>query len=332
MPKKAFCFLVLMTGLYAGFLIPLVYPDSSADELLGQGLHQEEVEMNYEAAIQSYRAVLEVPDVPAATAARALYQIGSCLIQLGRMDEAKQAYEILLRDYPDQGEYSIQARLKLASLNQKSSQTNRSSGIVIRKITPSAQVGRLGPPSPDGKYLIYTQAGTSDLVIEELSTGKIQRLIEVGSDSVEGVYALGSWSDNSKLFTYLWLTSGENIEFRVLRIDDRKKFSLHFENNLYSWDWAPDNQSILAIMGENSKSLQLKRIVVEDGSTQTIRLFPEKTPQPNTMEISPDGNFIAFDSRATGNTKGSDIYVWNLENGDVTPVIKNDYGRKTFGN
>ena len=324
MPKKAFCFLVLMTGLYAGFLIPLVYPDSSADELLGQGLHQEEVEMNYEAAIQSYRAVLEVPDVPAATAARALYQIGSCLIQLERMDEAKQAYEILLRDYPDQGEYSIQARLKLASLNQKSSQTNRSSGIVIRKITPSAQVGRLGPPSPDGKYLVYTESATSDLVIEELSTGKIQRLMEVGSDSVEGVYALGSWSDNSRLFTYLWLTSGENIEFRVLRIDDRKKFSLHFENNLYSWDWAPDNQSILAIMGENSKSLQLKRIVVEDGSTQTIRLFPEKTPQPNTMEISPDGNFIAFDSRATGNTKGSDIYVWNLENGDVTPVIKND--------
>ena len=324
MPKKAFRFLALLTGLYAGLFIPWVHSDSSADELLGQGLHQEEVEMNYEAAIQSYRAVLDVPDVPAATAARALYQIGSCLVKLGRMDEAKQTYETLLRDYPDQGEYSTQAGLILASLNRKSSETNRSSGIVIRKITPSAQVGRLGPPSPDGKYLAYTESGTSDLVLEELSTGKIRRLIKMGGGSVEGVYALGSWSDNSRLFTYLWLTSGKNIELRVLRIDDRKTFSLHFENSLYSWDWAPDNQSILAILGENPQSLQLKRIAIEDSSAKLIRPFPENTPQPDTMEISPDGNFIAFDSAVSGITKGSDIYVWNLGNGDVNPVITDD--------
>ena len=42
--------------------------------------------------------------------------------------------EALLREYPAQGEYAIEARLRLASLNQKDPRISQSSNIVIREI------------------------------------------------------------------------------------------------------------------------------------------------------------------------------------------------------
>ena len=94
----------------------------SADVLLGAALHQEEVEGNLEAAIETYKKILaDFPD-NRPMAARALLQMGQCYEKLGK-DEARKAYERLVRDYADQSEQVKLARTRLAALTGPSPTT-----------------------------------------------------------------------------------------------------------------------------------------------------------------------------------------------------------------
>jgi tetratricopeptide (TPR) repeat protein len=75
----------------------------SAEAQLGHALHQEEVEGNLEAAVAMYKKILaDFPD-SRPVAARALLQMGRCYEKLGQ-DQARNAYERLLREYGDQND------------------------------------------------------------------------------------------------------------------------------------------------------------------------------------------------------------------------------------
>jgi predicted nucleotidyltransferase len=55
---------------------------SSADVLIGAGVHQEEVAGNLEAAIASYRKALATAGISREQAARAQFRIGACYERL----------------------------------------------------------------------------------------------------------------------------------------------------------------------------------------------------------------------------------------------------------
>jgi len=321
MLRKTFYLLVLLLTIFPGFNSYTAQPEVSTEELLGQGLHQEEVEQNYEAAIQSYRAVLESPDATPSTAARSLYHMGGCLVKLDRLDEAQQAYEALLRDYREQPYYSVQAQSELVFLEKKISETARSSGFAVRKIVPPIEVGVVFPPSPDGRYLAYAGSNPRDLVLEELATGKIHSLIKCCDDS--GAIMTNSilWSKDGNYILYGLLTHALKTETRAVRIVDGWINTLSIDQQfLVSWDWEPGKTSILAVLLETPERLFLNRVSVIDGSSTMLRRFPVNVPLPHHIKISPDGRFIAFHGLKPDDYKENDIYIWRLSDGEVISV------------
>ena len=86
---------------------------ANADVLLGQAMHQEQVEGRLDEAIATYKKVLAAADATREQMARAQFQIGACYERLG-MVEAKKAYEAVVQQYGDLADLSAQARTRLA--------------------------------------------------------------------------------------------------------------------------------------------------------------------------------------------------------------------------
>src|ERR1700752_2398418 len=74
----------------------------SPDVRLGAGLHKEQVEGNYEAAIAIYSSVAADPRAARPVVARALFQLAGCYARLGR-PEAAATYRRVVNEYADSG-------------------------------------------------------------------------------------------------------------------------------------------------------------------------------------------------------------------------------------
>jgi tetratricopeptide (TPR) repeat protein len=123
---------------------------SSADVLIGAGVHQEEVAGNLEAAIASYRKALATAGISREQAARAQFRIGACYERLGAA-EARKAYELVLQQYPDQVEMAKQARARLAAMS--ASAAGRPAATALRQLWDGKGQGLIWGVSPDGRFL-----------------------------------------------------------------------------------------------------------------------------------------------------------------------------------
>ena len=85
------------------------------NDLFQKALAKERVDGNLEEAIQLFRQVVQQFGNDRPLAAKALVQIGRCYERLGK-DEARNAYDRVLRDFSDQAQQVEEARARLASL------------------------------------------------------------------------------------------------------------------------------------------------------------------------------------------------------------------------
>lgn len=90
---------VLLLALSAG----TVHAKSAA-ELLREGLYAEEVEGNLDAAIGIYQQIVLDPTAPKNLAAQALYHQGMCFMKKRDEAQAREVFQKLVREYPDQTE------------------------------------------------------------------------------------------------------------------------------------------------------------------------------------------------------------------------------------
>src|SRR5262245_28772305 len=87
---------------------------------MGAALHEERVTGNLQAAIDGYRKVLAMKSAPRTLAAQAQYHIGVCHEKLGNQ-EARKAFESVVRNYGDQKDLVAQARARLAAMGSERS-------------------------------------------------------------------------------------------------------------------------------------------------------------------------------------------------------------------
>src|SRR5207253_677765 len=104
---------LLMTVLLAAPALPQAA--QTPDAMLGAALHQERVTGNLQAAIDGYRKLLVGKGVSRSLAAQAQYHIGICYEKLGNQ-EARKAFENVVRNYSDQKDMVAQARVRLAAM------------------------------------------------------------------------------------------------------------------------------------------------------------------------------------------------------------------------
>jgi ankyrin repeat protein len=85
---------------------------------LRNGLFEEQVNHNLDAAIATYQTLVTQFDKDRQLAATAAFRLGECYRTLGKTNEAAAQYERVLRDFPDQTTLATLSRQNLAGLGQ----------------------------------------------------------------------------------------------------------------------------------------------------------------------------------------------------------------------
>src|SRR5215471_6690262 len=208
--------LALVFGaLLTGSLAPGQKNDQ-ADVMFQAAFHKQLVDGDLEGAIQQYKSILARYGSDRAVAAKAWVEMGQCYEKLGK-EEARKAYEHVVRDYADQTEAAAKARTRLAALSVNGA--SRSSEMVTRRLWTGPDVDVGGSLSPDGRYLSCVDRATGDLALRELATGKMRRLTNEGSSTELTELRGSAISPDGKEVVYNWFNKDGSPDLRVVRLD-----------------------------------------------------------------------------------------------------------------
>jgi len=288
-----------------------------------KALAKERGEGNLEEAIVLYQKVVnETKDE--SLAAQAQLRIGFCYEKLGR-EEARKAFQKVLDNYPSQADSVKTAREKLAlllkgqiALEAGSSQTR------LRLVWEGPEVELMGSPSPDGRYICYTDWETGDLAVHDLQTGEKRRL--TGQTKWDGSFVENSrWSPDGGFIAYTW-DKGTTAELCIVGLDGSKPRVL-FQGGGYPSvkDWSPDGKQILSVLYSERGEPSFPLIAVSDGSVRYLK----KTGLPagfmnGQMKFSPDGRYIAFDLR-------NDIDLLSTDGKAEGPLVRHPANDRLLG-
>jgi Tol biopolymer transport system component len=302
----------------------------NGQDLFQKALVKERAEGNLQEAIGIYKQVVRESGRDRALAAKALVQIGQCYEKLGNA-EAQKAYQQVVRDYADQAEQVEQARARLAALKSGAAAPGRESTMTIRRV-PSGTAGQVldmyAKPSPDGKYLAYTDWKTGNLAILEVATGATRLLTKDGSWEEPTQYAeFSAWSRDSKRIAFGWSVSSvkeSRSELRVVSLDGgTAPATIATPAALSTWpiQWARDGSRILCGYQVSRGRSELALIGVSDGALEklNVELGPGRWLE---SQFAGDGNSVLYSHPADGKAAPHDIYLRNLRTGETTAVVQ----------
>jgi Tol biopolymer transport system component len=272
-------------------------------------------------------------------AAKSLYLIGTCYEKLGR-DEARNAYERLLREYADQNEAATQARKRLAALSI-SAGVEGEQGLAARQIWTGSDIDFEGSPSPDGRYLSFVDWETGDLALRDLQTGTNRRLTNKGPwEKSEEFAEFSRWSPDGKLIAYDWYdgNSSGSVDLHVITPRGGKPRVLVDNSDgewMQTYDWSPDSKRVLVFLEKKDGTLQIVLVSAADGTTEVIKTFerPPRLPGrfPQAMCFSRDGRYIVYDRPQEEGSPQHDIFLLSIEGNHETSVVTHPADDRLLG-
>ena len=185
--------------------------------------------------------------------------------------------------------------------------------MTIRKVWDGSDVNSDGEPSPDGKYLSFTEYKTSgDLAIREIMTGTKRRLTREGDWSNIEFAGSSIWSPDGKKLAYAW-SIGNGNELRITGLDGSEPRTLYKnkEVNCIPEDWTPDGKNILATFVRNNKIYQIGLISVADGSVRILKILDR--PHFPHASVSPGGHTIVYDLPPKEDSAKRDIFLISID-------------------
>ena len=297
-----------LASLLWGASIATIQSGEQLEVELKAAMHKELVEGDLQGAIADYKSILTRAGADRTIASKALLQMGKCCERLGA-EEAKKAYEQLLRDYSDQKEAAAEARSRLTAMQAVIDQKDQ--GPTIRQVWSGPGTDPSGAPSPDGRYLSFADWTTSDLAVRDMATGKVRRLTNK-EGSPPGSYEVPDvsiWAPDSWQIAYNWYTDDLNFcDLRLMDLDGSKPRVLYhgdYEHWVHPCDWSPDGRYILAKFGT-----QLSLISVADGSVRALKTLVRFS---GVARFSPDGRYIIYDTPQSEDSVDRDIHVMSVE-------------------
>jgi len=178
-------------------------------------------------------------------------------------------------------------------------------------------------PSPDGKFLAMTSWDTGDLVLRDVSSGKIRRLTHRAAPVVGAQSAY--FSPDGQKIAYLWGNNRTDYDVRVIGVDgtgERTLYRSNIEKLAIPLDWSPDGKQILiSLQRLNETTQQLALISASDGSLQLPRL-PELT-QFQQPKFAADGSGVIYNvQNAQG--AGTEIHQLTFRGAESTLVASSE--------
>jgi Tol biopolymer transport system component len=305
MKKKKSLLVIILAMALAAVTADLASRGSqSADVILGNALHQEEVEGNYEAAIETYKKLLaQFPD-NRPLAAQAQLRIGMCYEKLGHA-EAVKAYELVLQKYGDQSEQVAAAQARLAALRVETP-----GGLTVTKIElPESQHFEVHALSPDGTKMAGLVFGEGqNIAVYDLATRRVEPVTHLDWSRVT---ENAIWSPDGKEIVYLQIGSGglpdnkegliENLFLMVSSLDGKARPIFSKKDSLpIPLDWLPDGSAVVACLVvapgvEGVEGMDLGLVPATGGAFKTLHPMKGDFHSGHAFaDVSPDGRHIAF--------------------------------------
>jgi Tol biopolymer transport system component len=189
-----------------------------------------------------------------------------------------------------------------------------------RRIWSGPGTDMSGAPSPDGRFLSFTDWSTFSLAVRDLASGEVRVVVRGSLDPADIQFPQNSAvsPDGSRL-AYSWFR-GSAMEVRVVGLDGSGPRVVEGETAglrpSYLLGWAPDGRRLLVRLsgaddGDAGESA-LALVGVEDGTVQVVRRFAAGTDyvrDATVPALSPDGRYIAYESVAGDGSRQRDIHV-----------------------
>ena len=319
---KKYAILVAILVLIA-FSFGSLAPQNGYD-LFQKALAKERAEGNLEEAIALYQQVIkEAKDE--SLSAKAQFRIGICYEKLGQKKAklAQQAFQKVISEYPGQRDIVKMAQEKLSSLIQAESSVEQADRginvhLVMKGSYPDA-LKMMGAPSPDGRYVSFTDWDTGNLAVYEIATKKKLPLTGKKNWEDKGWCENSRWSPDGKKIAYSWWIDDEKNDLRIIGLDGSEPRIL---TKSYPWiicsDWSPDGEYILAVIYGKESGCRVSLVSVADGSIKTIK---KRKWSDGNMRFSPDGNYITFDFLSKEGSD-SDIYLLSIDGKTEVPLVE----------
>lgn len=314
-----------------GTMIIVKGQERQAGELLSKAVYEEEVNGDLEKAIEVYQTIVTEFPNHRPVAAEAYFHMGMCYEKLGKQ-EAKQAYRQVIQNYADQNDLVTEAHARLATL-EKPVSPPVAKGILVRQVWSGPDVDTYGTPSPDGRYLSYTDWETGDLAIRELATGKTRRLTNSGTWKKPMAFALNSViSPDNKLVAYSWMNEYGMYDLCLIGIDgsgNRILYNSEDKDQIYPASWSSDGKWIAARRYSKSGKAEIISIAIADGSVQVLKTF--ETIYWPRFNYSPDDRFVAYDFPVNEKTENHDISLIPTDGSGEISLIEHPANDRLLG-
>jgi len=254
-------------------------------------------------------------------AAQSQLYIGLCYEKLG-VKEAQKAYRKVVDNYPEQTEAVKLANEKLSFLLRAEAPA-KSPEITIRRIWSGPDANGEGGPSPDGRYLSFTDWEIPALAVHDLATGENRQLTKKEPGDTYGYSDYSIFSPDGKQIAYRWWTGRDVCDIRMIALDgsDERIIYRTKENYPSNFNWSPDGKYILTKLDERPVLIS-----VVDGSILDLAI-----ENPGMMCISPDGNYVVYNTPQDKNSSQNNIFVYDRKTHLTSVLIGHPADDKLLG-
>jgi Tol biopolymer transport system component len=311
----------ILVGVMAAMLAAAAQ-NSEAERQLKAAINAELVNGDLKAAIKQYAEIAAKYKNDRAVTAMALVHMAECHQKMGEA-ESRQIYERVLREYADQKEPAAKARMRLASLGGG---VPSHSSIMTRQIWAGPNVADVGPVTADGRYVPYTDWGTGNIALHDLTTGENRDLTHKGTymdSSEEGEEPV--IAPDGKHVAYSWLGKELRYQLRVVGTTENAPSAprVLYENQEVDWiapyAWSPDGEWIAVQLQKKDRTAQIGLVNAATGALRVLKSIDWRLA--NSIFYSPDGRYLLFDLPAGDDTDQRDVFVLATDGSREIPAV-----------
>ncbi len=197
-----------------------------------------------------------------------------------------------------------------------------------RPVWADEQTNTLGAPSPDGRLLSFVN-GDGNLAVRDLATGASRLLTSAAGGPPPGQFAYFSvFSRDGRKVAYAWFNEEQFYELRIVGVDGSDPRTLYRNPEsgfVQPTAFSPDGTQVLTLLFRRDNVSQIGLVSTADGTARVLRsldwFYPKK------IDLSPDGQFVVYDSIVADASTARDIHILAVDgstHGALTDSPAND--------